>query len=529
MTSHRADRVQWRRRRVLAIALLLLASAQAKAAGTRIGVPEFEGAQGAVVRAKVMQVLQAHGFALVRSSDLLEAMALEGIGLDSADDFKTLAKELSLSAIVTGEAGPKRAKIVVHDGADGSIIGDASFSGGNPRKVAEEVELTFWKKLGPDVERGRLPAGAKRAPKTSGESAEPPAKRAESVSEGEASPGGESDEAAPPKKAKKKRGFRMEDEPPEEAGPRALPSANPWLDVELGVGGLNRSLTFNQNISIQGSPLLHPYSLGLGPIGVANVVAFPWLAGKVGNFGVEGMIQQGVGIPTVTWNGASYSESVHEYAVGFRYRVPFATTDGIFFSLKVGEDGFTFDGPNRSSLPTPDTIYHYTRIGTGMHVTIADRIGISFGGGYRYINNRGGSQISQDAFPHLAVSGADANVVARYALSEMFELRAGLEWRRYWYAMHSRVGDPVVAGGAVDQSFAFTAGIAVLLAVPSSPTPEGGTEAPPPPPPPVPNARPRKRPSEDEESGGADSDSVEAKPSTDSAGADHGNEEGDRD
>jgi hypothetical protein len=469
--------------------------ASAEAAGKRIGVPEFDGAQGPVVRAKVMQVLQAHGFELVRSSDLLEAMALDGIGLESDDDLETLAKELALSAVVTGEVGPRRAKIVVRDGADGSILGDASFSGSNPRKVADEVGLTFWKKLGPDIERGRLPVGAKRAPQTS---AAPPGKSHGSVAEGEPRAESEAGEAAPPQKAKKKRRLRMEDEAPEEAAPRTLPPGNPWLDVELGAGGLNRSLTFNQNVSIQGSPLLHPQSLGLGPILVANVVAFPWVAGKVGNFGVEATIQQGVGIPSVTWNGASYSESAHEYAAGFRYRVPFATSDDVFFSLTFGEDGFTFSGPNRSNLPTPDTIYHYTRLGTGMHLTIADGIGVSFGAGYRYIHNGGGSQISQDAFPHLTVAGADANVVARYALSETFELRAGLEWRRYWYAMHSQVGDPVVAGGAVDQSFAFTAGIAVLLGVPSAPPPEG--EAPPPPPPPQSNGRPRKGTSDDEES-----------------------------
>lgn len=154
-----------------------------------------------------------------------------------------------------------------------------------------------------------------------------------------------------------------------------------------------------------------------------------------------------------------------------------------------------------------------------MHLAIADAFGVSFGGGYRYINNRGGTQISQVAFPHLTVSGADANIVARYALGDTLELRAGLEWRRYWYAMHSQVGDPVVAGGAVDQSFAFTAGIAVLLGVPSAPAPEGGNEAPPPQPPPQPSARPGKGSSDDEESSGADHDSSEATPSKDSADA----------
>ena len=168
-----------------------------------------------------MQVLQAHGFELVRASEILEAVALDGIGLDSDDDLKTVAKELSLSAIVTGEVGPKRAKIVVHDGGDGLTLGDASFSGSNPRKMADEVELTFWKKLGPDVERARLPAGAKRVPKTSADVRWRIGKSELAPAEGEPSAESESGEAPPPKKAKKKRRFRMEERAPEEAGRRA--------------------------------------------------------------------------------------------------------------------------------------------------------------------------------------------------------------------------------------------------------------------------------------------------------------------
>ena len=179
---------------------------------------------------KVMQLLQSHGFEPVRSREMQEAMLLIGAGLDSDDGLKALAKELGLSAIVTGEVGPKRAKIVVRDGGGGAILGDASFSAANPRKLADEVGLTFWKKLGADMERGHLPAGAKKMKKTSQEAA------AEG-DEGEEE-GSESDEGAPAKKGKKRRRFKMEESPPED-GRRALRSAgSPWLDFELGVGGL---------------------------------------------------------------------------------------------------------------------------------------------------------------------------------------------------------------------------------------------------------------------------------------------------
>lgn len=466
---------------------------------------------------KVMQLLQAHGFEIVRASDMQEAIFLTGVNIDSDDGLKSLAKELALSAIVTGEVGPNRAKIVVHDGSDGSVLVDASFAGVNPRKLAENVGRTFWERLGPGVENGRLPAGAKGIHKPSASAAleDSGQKGPSEPTDGSAPPeGSESDEAPASHKTKNKRRFRMEEEPPEEASAGPVPPGNPWLDFELGVGGLNRSLTFNQNVSVQGSVFLRPYTLAFGPIGVANVVLFPWLAGKVGNFGVEAQIQQAFGISSTLPGGQSFGDSVHEYTAGFRYRVLFATTDDVFLSLNLGEDAFTFNGPNRSSLPTPDTIYHYTRIGTGMHLAISERIGISFGVGYRHINNRGGVQISQDIFPRLTVAGADADIVARYAINEIFEVRAGLEWRRYWYAMNSQVGDPVVAGGAVDQSFIFTAGLAVVLGVSSPPAPEGGAEAPPPPSPPAPNARPRKTPFDDEESSPDSESSTSADPAS---------------
>ena len=173
-------------------------------------------------------------------------------------------------------------------------------------------------------------------------------------------------------------------------------------------------------------------------------------------------------------------------------------------------DAFTFTGRSTSNvLQLPDTIYHYVRPGAGLHLDIGGGLGLSLAGGYRIVLNNAGAQFQQ-FFPRNTVAGADAEVVARYAVSPMFEVRAGLEWRRYWFAMHSVPGDTYAAGGAVDQSFAFTARIAILIGSSDVPKAEGGAaEAPPPPP--SPKSRGHK--SSDEESGGqsgGDNNSEEA-------------------
>jgi hypothetical protein len=487
----------------------LLSSAAAEAAGKRIGVPKFEGAQEALVRKKVMASLKAHGFEVVGSREMADAIKSSGASLDADDGIVTLAKELALSAIITGEVGAKRAKVVVHDGGEGSILGDASFTGANPAKLATEVGLSFWKKVGPDVGRGHVPSGAKKAKAPAADETAGGGEAEAGAAEGEAPPKPKeeaAEEAPPPKKRKPK----MEEAPPAEAAAPAAPSGLPWLDFEVGVGGMNRSLTFNQAVTLNGSLPLLPYTLPVGPIAIANVVAYPLdplLGGAIGNLGAEIEIQQGFAIASTLSTGTSYGNVVHDYAGGARYRLPFAGADDIYLSVTGGEDAFTFTGGTtqnpRSSLHIPDTIYHYVRPGLGMHLLLGNAITVALSGGYRVVLNSGGPQLSDPStglFPHLTVGGADAQVVGGYRLSEMFEVRAGVEWRRYWFNMHSQPMDRAIAGGMVDQSFAFTARIALLIGASSVPRSEGGTAEEPPPPPP-PNPKGRGRHGTDDENG----------------------------
>ena len=488
---------------------LLLSSAAAEAAGgKRIGVPKFEGAQEALVRKEVMKVLKSHGFEVVGSRAMADGLKSPGAGLDSDDGLKTLAKELALSAVITGEVGPKRAKIVVHDGGEGSILGDGSFSGANPRKLGTEVGLTFWKKLGPDVGRGHVPTGAKKPAAAEDETAaggegegEAAAAKPKDDSSGSEAAAAEEAELSPKKKKSK---VKMEEAP--EASAPSVPSGRAWLDFDVGIGGYNRALTFNQNLN----PALLSYTLGVGPIAVANVVMYPLdplVGGLLGNIGLEAAIQQGFAISsTLLNNGASttYKDVVHDYAGGGRYRFTFGTANDFYVSVTGGEDAFTFTGRSSANvLLIPDTIYHYVRPGGGLNLALGGGLNVSLAGGYRVVLNHAGSQFQQ-FFPRSTVAGADAELVAKYAVSETFEVRAGLEWRRYWFAMNSKPGDTYPAGGAVDQSFAFTARIAILIGSSNVPKAEGGSEEAPPPPPPNPKGRGHK--SSDEESGG-DSDS----------------------
>jgi hypothetical protein len=262
----------------------------------------------------------------------------------------------------------------------------------------------------------------------------------------------------------------------------------------------------------------------VGPIGVANVVMYPLdplVGGALGNIGLEMEIQQGFAISsTLVTNGTSttYKNVVHDYAGGGRYRFTFGAANDFYLSVTGGEDAYTFTGRSATNvLLIPDTIYHYVRPGLGLDLALGGGLGVSLSGGYRAVLNHGGPQFQQ-FFPRSNVAGADAELVARYAMSEMFEVRAGLEWRRYWYAMNAKPGDTYVAGGAVDQSFAFTARIAILIGSSSVPKAEGGAEEAPPPP--NPKGRGRHKSSDGDSGGdsGGDSDSNKAGPAVESGG-----------
>jgi hypothetical protein len=502
--------------------LLLFGSTQALAAGKRVGIPRFEGKQEALVRKKVMQAVKAHGYVLVKSREMGAAIASTGTSLDSEDGLKTLAKELALTAIITGEVGPRRAKIVVHDGGDGSALGDASFAGASPRKVAVAVGRDFWRKLGADVGKGHLPSGSKKeqkaavaeAPEDNEESADTGGDEApEAKTKGEPAESSESasdeGEKAPPSDKKKEK--PKTEAPPEEAqapSEPATPSGLPWLDVGVQVGGINRALSYNQNQSV-----LAPYTLGLGPVVDAKVIVYPiapFLAGWVEHLGVEAQIEQGFGISSSLAGGGKYGNVVHDFGGGLRYRIPFAGGQELDVSATGGEHAFTFTSTstgNRATLTTlPDTIYHYLRGGVGVRVPLPAGFSVSVAGGYRYIFNKGGTEISsRNFFPHLTVMGADADVVVGYTINPSFEVRATGSFRRYWYSMHSVVADRGVsdiAGGAVDQYLVFTGGIAYLFGGGASKSEPAGEE---PPPPPAPKAKSRH--SSDSDSDSADDDS----------------------
>ena len=477
---------------LVVLGLVLGQAGRAAAEKRRVGVPKFDGAGEAVVRKKLMKVLKDHGYELVKSRQIEAAARSASANLDTYDGLAMIAQELAISAFVTGDVGKKKAKLTVHDGNDGSVIAEGAFAGANPRKIAAEVTRSFWRRLGTAVERGHAPAGAKKpqksaipeapedneeAPEAGGDEDEGEGK-AESAASGGGGGGskstGSSDESEPDRPVKRRRAKApaASEEAPKSGGEEAsesgpggpLPRA---LDVQLGLRGVSRHLDYHEQVG----NALAPYSLTLGPAVVADVVWYPGAHfgnGQLANIGVEAHIEQvfAVASQVTSASGPKFPTESHEYAGGLRYRIPLGPSAELAIPVTGGEHVFVFhsgNGADRANLLMPDIIYHYLRGGLEGRLALPANLTGYAGAGYRYIFNKGGPISSASYFPHLSVAGLDAHLAVGYRIIPALEIRAGVDYRRYFYNMNSQAGDMFLAGGAVDQYLSFTAAAAFTL------------------------------------------------------------------
>jgi hypothetical protein len=496
-------------------ALVLGWSGSAAAEKKRVGVPRFDGPQEQIVRKAVLQVLRGGGYEVVGPREIDTAAQTAGAQLDSNDGFKAVAKELSISAFVTGEVSKKKAKLTVRNGADGSVSGEGSFGGANPNKIAADVRDVFARRLGSAVARVRAPTGAKAPVAAAAPEAEEPADNAGA-------------EEAPAKTKASAAETTKTDEAPASSGdaapadaPKAAPAAEDdtgairgprALDISIGFGGVSRNLSYNQDLYG-----LRAYKLALGPVAALHVVLYPasfFTSSFVANLGLELNLDQtfsvtssvpptldATGAPAAPYpNGATFDTVIHDYNGGGRVRFVLPAGHELAVFVGGGEQAFSFRSQvagQRDQLNIPDTIYHYVRAGIDARFELPSGMTLGLSGAYRFVFNQGG-QIAQTAilnpngstatnpdgsvqgmgfFPFLTVAGVDFNGMLGYHITPSIEARFNVNLKRYFYNMHSsakkcdtgcdflnngaQVND--VAGGAVDQYVGFTIGAAYIF------------------------------------------------------------------
>ncbi len=525
-----------------ALAVLVLGwSGTAAAEKKRVGVPKFDGPQEAVIRKAVMKALAGDGYEVVGGKELDATAHASGAELDSNEGFKTVAKELSLSAFVAGVVGKKKAKLTIRNGADGAVSGEGSFVGPTPNKIASDVAANFSRRLGSAVERGRAPAGAKKAVAA----ATPPADDDDDKS---AAPTRSESSASKSDKSEAKNDTASE-APPAASDPgaadatvaaTAAPAASDSgevgpraLDLEVGLRGFSRSLTYNQDFysNYIANYKLRDYNLLLGPALGLHLLTYPAAfvtSGIATAFGAELNVDYAFGVAANVKvpNPGTLGTSVHDFNGGVRARMIVGGHELSAF-VGVGEHAFVFktinDTIKRSDLDIPDTIYRYVRFGADARLLLSPGFTLTLNAAYRSVYNQGGNQPLQLAylatneqlkdgyFPYVQIGALDATATIGYQVTPSIEARIGVDMRRYFMTMNSSnlqfkqdgsggdvtypngvaanaanapLATPVnkVAGGATDQYWGVTIGAAYVFGgvAPGAAREPAAEEAPPP-------------------------------------------------
>lgn len=454
---------------------------KAQGAAPKVGLMNFTGPGEAASRGAVEKALKARKIIVVPASELGAAAKSAHVKLDGTDGFKAVSKALDLTAIVSGEVSKKKATINVHTGDDGSSVGEETFQGADPRKVAAGISKTFWKRLAGAFNKTKPPSGGnfeapppEEEPATGGaEAANEP--KTEAPTEASGDKKADATEETTPAKSEAKREAKAAAARPKtaEAGEQEEPPSSPAAEVLAGPAWFMRSLSFNQPRNDLSNTKVASYSLPRAPVLFFRGDVFPAaLAGSTG-FAADLGLTADVAylLPVVTSKGVDgdYKTTGLAYALGAKVRLPLGT----FLSVSYGGQAFKLTKSNAGMADpvVPGVSYKFARIGAGIRDQVTSSVMLEANAGYLQCLGKPGDIAAGNYFPHTTCNGFEAGVGAGYRIASELELRVGVDWRRFGLAFKVKPSEvtndpsmtPAVAGGAVDQFIQIYAGIAYVF------------------------------------------------------------------
>jgi hypothetical protein len=154
----------------LALAFLFsLCTVAAAQSGRRVAVERFRGPRAAHARSLLVRDLEDHGYVVVSDGEVTAARRELGLGTGRLDagEYVSLARALNVVALIDGSVGHAhrtwRLVVHVHNGADGSDLGDASW-GGRTQGAIDGIGRNGAERLQASLGQGRAPGAAAVSP-----------------------------------------------------------------------------------------------------------------------------------------------------------------------------------------------------------------------------------------------------------------------------------------------------------------------------------------------------------------------------
>jgi hypothetical protein len=491
-------------RLLVAFAIVFVALEPAAAAAKRIAVlpPTGAGPKDAAVSAKIVRALKHAKIKVVAGKRVQKAIEKEGSpSVDS--DFVRVARNLKVEGVVAStlsrEGRKATIEVTVRNGADGSVAGQETFvAKGPPKRLAKVVAGSFWKKLGPAVNRTTAPGreavvsgllappvqteggltsgrseptspvastGTSTGTSTMSGSTSPP-----TMAPSTTAPAGEVNVASGETKRTKAR-----DSQSESAGNSAeglMVSASPedrptsagdglhTYEIEADLRTLRRTFDYSPTAAAP------HYFLNFNPLAGGRASWYP-----IRYLGVFAQGEFGAGMESA----GTYPTGTREIQGGAQFRYPFSfgqvgASAAYFHHAFLIQDTTAANDPSRLTLAIPNTVYAGARLAASARFRIVSRVHLTVDAAYRLVTTLGDGvgQVKSDRYFPTASRpfGLDGSAVLGVGIGSMFEIRGGVDYRRYSYGalQGTTLGGAMIdASGAVDQYFAISLGVAAVL------------------------------------------------------------------
>jgi hypothetical protein len=399
------------------------------AATRRVAVLPFEGPSASDIQAVIGEALAAER-TLVPADQVARAVRQVGRNDTSPEAFAAIARRLGVGAVLDGRVIKDdrwRLRLSVRSANAGALAGTVMWSGSRLRDLIANVQRSA-----PAWLRSTLDDSVEIAP----------APRAAPIATAPATP--------PPEVP-----ATSDDPPSSEVAEKVRPGSGPsqpiW-EISIGPRVVSRTFTYTDNLA-----QLPGYTLAAAPALVVEAELFPSATSSsiARNFGFAGHFESSFGVKTEGRDGAaSHSTTARAYWGGARYRLPinnFLLSGGVDY----GEHRFEMDV---SDAVAPNVRYAFLRPSLAGRAEAGGGLALCLTAAYLHILSVGGMD-DPSRFPRITAKGAEIVGAVAYAVDKDFELRLTADLRHYAHTMHVRPGDPMIAGGALDEHF----GAALLL------------------------------------------------------------------
>ncbi len=477
------------------VATVLLVSAGAASAQTKVVVEQFQGPGADRFRQLVVGALGKQADVDLVSDKKLAATEADLGLIQASDAYDAVAKQLKANGFVGGKiAGGKKPKATLTvRGADGKVVGSASWTGANTNKLMTAISANVGPKLkGLVGGLGGGGGGGAADAIAELEKAEKPKKREAEEAPPAAAKKRDAEEAAEPAPAKAAKAARAEEPaekeekneekaeareelaaaPVEERadeeprvrsrarrggrGDAATGGGGMVLDVAAGAKFFGRQFDYNERLIDDSRPPLQKYDLPLAMTPAVHLAVdfFP-----IQYVGLTGSFEYAkAAFSEVPSTGDKFDTKYLAYMIGAKPQYVFgslALQGLVAFANQTFE--IIIPEPRRSTDPQiPGVQYRHVKAGLGARLQATRAVAVFAGANYMYMLGLGEIE-EKEYFPYAAAAGGEgfAGVSVALPFLEGLEARAVGDFKRIVFNMNSDKGDRRIAGGAVDQYLGF--------------------------------------------------------------------------